>query len=75
MLPEHDSFSHKKSIILQYSLITHKMPQQLHSHALLGLAYFKKLLFLYSVGNGGIRKEELVAPVLCVNTENVLIFD
>lgn len=60
MLPEHDSFSHKKSIILQYSLAAHKMPLQLHSHALLGLAYFKKLLFLCSVGNEGSRKEELV---------------
>lgn len=75
MLPEHDSFSHKKSIILQYSLAAHKVPQQLHSHALLGLKYFKKLLFLCFVENGGIRKEELVAPVLCVNTENVLILD
>lgn len=75
MLPEHDSFSHKKSIILQYSLTAHKMPQQLHSHALLGLTYSKKLLFLYSVGNGGIREEKWVALVVCGNTENALVLD
>lgn len=62
MLPEHDSFSRKKSIILQCSFTAHKMPRQLHSHASLGLVYFKMLLFLFSVGNGDIRKEELVAP-------------
>lgn len=69
MLPEHDSFSHKKSIILQYSLAAHKMPQQLHSHASLGLIYFKMLLFLCSVRNGDIRKEELVEPNTSLLTE------
>lgn len=76
MLPEHDSFSHKKSIIVQYSLAAHKMPRQLHSHALLGLIYFKMLLFLCSLGNGDIRKEELVAlNILLLLQEKVLMLE
>lgn len=69
MLPEHDSFSRKKSIILQYSFTAHKMPQQLHSHASLGLAYLK--MFLFSVGNGDIRKEKLVAPNILLLTQKM----